>query len=106
MYPRGNTVDNLSVYLDVQGASELPLGWSRCVQFSFTVVNQVQRSKSITWGTLFAICALYFTSKLVLSICALYSQSNVCSLFRQQALLHTYSVDKDLAHIQLRILVR
>lgn len=51
MYPKGNTVDNLSVYLDVQGASELPLGWSRCVQFSFTVVNQLQRSKSITRET-------------------------------------------------------
>lgn len=71
MYSKGNTVDNLSVYLDVQGASELPLGWSRCVQFSFTVVNQLQRSKSITRGTLFAICALYFTFKLVFFSCCL-----------------------------------
>ncbi|KAM5549677.1 hypothetical protein ABKV19_000882 [Rosa sericea] len=51
MYPKGNTVDNLSVYLDVRGASELPLGWSRCVKFSLTLVNQLQHSQSITRET-------------------------------------------------------
>lgn len=56
MYPMGNTVDNLSVYLDVRGASELPLGWSRCVQFSLTVVNQLQHSLSKTRGILFPFC--------------------------------------------------
>lgn len=60
LYPKGReTVYNLSVSLDVEGGSELPLGWSRCAQFSLIMVNQLQRSKSITKGSLFAI--VYFT---------------------------------------------
>lgn len=71
MYPMGNTVDNLSVYLDVRGASELPLGWSRCVQFSLTVVNQLQHSLSITRGILFPFCFVYFTYMFGFFFCCL-----------------------------------
>ncbi|KAM5585459.1 hypothetical protein ABKV19_004710 [Rosa sericea] len=48
LYLKGNVVDCLSPYLDVPDASKLPQGWSRCAQFSLTVVNQLQPSESIT----------------------------------------------------------
>ncbi|PQM43263.1 hypothetical protein Pyn_40418 [Prunus yedoensis var. nudiflora] len=51
MYPRGNNVDYLSVYLDVTGSSTLPLGWARHARFSLTIVNQLQSSKSLTKDT-------------------------------------------------------
>ncbi|TQD74317.1 hypothetical protein C1H46_040158 [Malus baccata] len=53
MYPRGKkTVGYLSVYLDVTGSSTLPKGWARYAQFSLSVVNQLQSSKSITKGNI------------------------------------------------------
>ncbi|KAM0997406.1 hypothetical protein ACFX13_007378 [Malus domestica] len=52
MYPRGKkSVGSLSVYLDVTGSSTLPKGWARYAQFSLSVVNQLQSSKSITKDT-------------------------------------------------------
>ncbi|XP_040364398.1 uncharacterized protein LOC112173256 isoform X2 [Rosa chinensis] len=49
LFPNGReSVDDLSVSFDVEGGSELPLGWSRYAQLSMTMVNQLQRSKSIT----------------------------------------------------------
>lgn len=61
MYPRGNIVDCLSVYLDVTGSSTLPLGWARHARFSLTIVNQLQSSESLTKGTLFYVPVAYFT---------------------------------------------
>lgn len=61
MYPRGNNVEYLSVYLDVTGSSTLPLGWARHVRFSLTIVNQLQSSESLTKGTLFYVPVAYFT---------------------------------------------
>lgn len=61
MYPRGNNVDYLSVYLDVTGSSTLPLGWARYARFSLTIVNQLQSSESLTKGTLFYVLVAYFT---------------------------------------------
>ncbi|RXH82801.1 hypothetical protein DVH24_003299 [Malus domestica] len=52
MYPRGKkSAGSLSVYLDVTGSSTLPKGWARYAQFSLSVVNQLQSSKSITKDT-------------------------------------------------------
>ncbi|XP_050369575.1 uncharacterized protein LOC126787720 [Argentina anserina] len=50
IYPRGNNTNHLSVYLEVPDSSELPDGWSRYAQFSLTMVNQVNLSKSFTKG--------------------------------------------------------
>lgn len=61
MYPRGNNVDYLSVYLDVTGSSTLPLGWAISARFSLTIVNQLQSSESLTKGTLFYVPVAYFT---------------------------------------------
>ncbi|KAM7261657.1 hypothetical protein ACFE04_020734 [Oxalis oulophora] len=47
IFPKGNKVDYLSVYLDVSDLATLPNGWSRYAQFSFTVINQYNEKSSI-----------------------------------------------------------
>ncbi|KAJ1285596.1 hypothetical protein BS78_03G290900 [Paspalum vaginatum] len=47
VFPRGNNVDHLSMYLDVAEASLLPPGWTRYAQFSLAVVNQLDSKSSI-----------------------------------------------------------
>ncbi|XP_021824026.1 MATH domain and coiled-coil domain-containing protein At3g58340-like [Prunus avium] len=55
VYPKGSSgipgKHDLSIYLNVVNASALPSGWSRYAQFTLTVVNQVDRDKSITVET-------------------------------------------------------
>ncbi|XP_050138114.1 MATH domain and coiled-coil domain-containing protein At3g58250-like [Malus sylvestris] len=51
LYPRGNNVDFLSVYLVVAESSKLPPGWSRHAAFSLTLVNQLHPSNSKTLDT-------------------------------------------------------
>ncbi|KAJ7960362.1 ubiquitin carboxyl-terminal hydrolase 12 [Quillaja saponaria] len=41
IFPKGNNVDHLSMYLDVADSASLPYGWSRFAQFSLAVVNQI-----------------------------------------------------------------
>ncbi|KAF5805947.1 putative ubiquitinyl hydrolase 1 [Helianthus annuus] len=41
IFPKGNNVDHLSMYLDVADSTTLPYGWSRYAQFSLAVVNQI-----------------------------------------------------------------
>lgn len=67
MYPKGNNTNHLSVYLEVPDSSDLPNGWSRYAQFSLTMVNQVNHSKSFTKGTyIFYIVVLYIYAVLLL----------------------------------------
>ncbi|CAN7037389.1 hypothetical protein IGI04_004445 [Brassica rapa subsp. trilocularis] len=47
IFPKGNNVDHLSMYLDVADAASLPYGWSRYAQFSLAVVNQVHTRYTI-----------------------------------------------------------
>ncbi|CAN1258522.1 Ubiquitin C-terminal hydrolase 12 [Linum perenne] len=47
VFPKGNNVDHLSMYLDVADSSTLPYGWSRYAQFSLTVVNQIHQKGSV-----------------------------------------------------------
>ncbi|XP_019427988.1 PREDICTED: ubiquitin carboxyl-terminal hydrolase 13-like isoform X3 [Lupinus angustifolius] len=47
IFPKGNNVDHLSMYLDVADSTTLPYGWSRYAQFSLTVVNQIQSKYSV-----------------------------------------------------------
>ncbi|KAG4215794.1 hypothetical protein ERO13_A01G199000v2 [Gossypium hirsutum] len=51
IFPKGNNVDHLSMYLDVADSSALPYGWSRYAQFSLAVVNQVHHEYSIRKDT-------------------------------------------------------
>ncbi|CAI9765932.1 unnamed protein product [Fraxinus pennsylvanica] len=41
IFPKGNNVDSLSMYLDVADSATLPYGWNRYAQFSLAVVNQI-----------------------------------------------------------------
>ncbi|GER45747.1 ubiquitin carboxyl-terminal hydrolase [Striga asiatica] len=41
IFPKGNNVDHLSMYLDVADSANLPYGWNRYAQFSLAVVNQI-----------------------------------------------------------------
>uniref|UniRef100_A0A7N0UUN3 ubiquitinyl hydrolase 1 n=1 Tax=Kalanchoe fedtschenkoi TaxID=63787 RepID=A0A7N0UUN3_KALFE len=47
IFPKGNNVDHLSLYLDVADSATLPYGWSRHAHFSLSVVNQVYNKYSI-----------------------------------------------------------
>eukprot|EP00659_Diplonema_papillatum_P017399 gene17399-26734_t len=48
MYPNGNGVRYLSLYLDLANAHALPPGWSRTAQFSFTVRSRTNASQVVT----------------------------------------------------------
>ncbi|CAL9005234.1 unnamed protein product [Prunus brigantina] len=47
IFPKGNNVDHLSMYLDVADSGTLPYGWSRYAQFSLSIVNQLHSKYSI-----------------------------------------------------------
>ncbi|KAL5548633.1 hypothetical protein UlMin_003864 [Ulmus minor] len=47
IFPKGNNVDHLSMYLDVADSSTLPYGWSRYAQFSLSIVNQIHSKYSV-----------------------------------------------------------
>ena len=50
LFPNGNNVQQLSVYLDVADSATLPQGWSRQAHFSLTVQNQKDPAKSVVKG--------------------------------------------------------
>ena len=52
VFPKGNNVDHLSMYLDVADSTNLPYGWSRYNQFSLSVINQIHDKYSISKGIL------------------------------------------------------
>lgn len=47
IFPKGNNVDHLSMYLDVADSGSLPYGWSRYAQFSLSIVNQLHSKYSV-----------------------------------------------------------
>ncbi|KAK9279617.1 hypothetical protein L1049_013296 [Liquidambar formosana] len=51
IFPKGNNVDHLSMYLDVADSLSLPYGWSRYAQFSLAVVNQIHNKYSVRKDT-------------------------------------------------------
>ncbi|GBG84805.1 hypothetical protein CBR_g39181 [Chara braunii] len=51
IFPKGNNVDHLSIYLDVADSGTLPYGWSRCAQFTLGVINQIDPKYSIKKDT-------------------------------------------------------
>ncbi|XP_071734690.1 ubiquitin C-terminal hydrolase 12-like isoform X2 [Rutidosis leptorrhynchoides] len=51
IFPKGNNVDHLSMYLDVADSSALPYGWSRYAQFSLAVANQIHNKFTIRKDT-------------------------------------------------------
>ncbi|KAJ4979070.1 hypothetical protein NE237_009850 [Protea cynaroides] len=51
IFPKGNNVDHLSMYLDVADSANLPYGWSRYAQFSLAVVNQIHSKYTVRKDT-------------------------------------------------------
>lgn len=51
IYPKGNKVDHLSIYLDVADSATLPSGWSRYVSFILAVVSQSRPKLTIKHET-------------------------------------------------------
>ncbi|KAJ1432182.1 Ubiquitin specific protease, conserved site [Sesbania bispinosa] len=51
IFPKGNNVDYLSMYLDVADSANLPYGWSRYAQFSLAVINQIHNKYSVRKDT-------------------------------------------------------
>jgi len=47
LFPGGNNVQQLSVYLDVADSATLPQGWSRQAHFTLTVQNQKDHTKTV-----------------------------------------------------------
>ncbi|KAF8398034.1 hypothetical protein HHK36_016960 [Tetracentron sinense] len=47
IFPKGNKVDHLSMYLDVADSANLPNGWSRYAHFSLAVVNQINNKYTV-----------------------------------------------------------
>ncbi|KAG8100649.1 hypothetical protein GUJ93_ZPchr0013g36878 [Zizania palustris] len=47
IFPRGNNVEFLSMYLDVADSAVLPYGWTRYAQFSLSVANQMHNKFTI-----------------------------------------------------------
>ena len=50
LFPGGNNVQQLSVYLDVADSATLPQGWSRQAHFTLTVQNQKDHTKTVVKG--------------------------------------------------------
>ncbi|XP_022872265.1 ubiquitin carboxyl-terminal hydrolase 12-like [Olea europaea var. sylvestris] len=51
LYPKGNGVEYLSVYLDVPDSHSLPYRWIRAAKFSISLINQKDSKKTIKKGT-------------------------------------------------------
>ncbi|XP_060186404.1 ubiquitin C-terminal hydrolase 13-like isoform X2 [Lycium barbarum] len=51
IFPKGNNVDHLSMYLDVADSPSLPYGWSRYAQFSLAVLNQAHNKFTVRKDT-------------------------------------------------------
>ncbi|KAG6484795.1 hypothetical protein ZIOFF_053320 [Zingiber officinale] len=51
IFPKGNNVDHLSIYLDVADSATLPYGWNRYAQFALAVVNQIHGKYTIRKDT-------------------------------------------------------
>ncbi|KAJ9189110.1 hypothetical protein P3X46_000441 [Hevea brasiliensis] len=47
IYPKGNNVNYLSIYLEVADSTSLPRGWSREARYSFAVVNQINSRSTV-----------------------------------------------------------
>ena len=60
IFPKGNNVDHLSMYLDVADSGNLPYGWSRSAHFSLAIVNQIQQKFTTRKGISFHGLMLFF----------------------------------------------
>lgn len=60
LFPRGNNVDQLSIYLDVADSNQLPSGWTRFAHFNLAVLNQYEPKMSVRKGLALLACLLFY----------------------------------------------
>ncbi|KAJ7971377.1 Ubiquitin carboxyl-terminal hydrolase 12 [Quillaja saponaria] len=53
VFPNGNNVNHLSVYLDAADSANLPQSWSRFADFNLTLINQINSNYSLTKKSLY-----------------------------------------------------
>ncbi|CAL9184647.1 unnamed protein product [Musa hybrid cultivar] len=58
LFPKGNNVDSLSIYMDAADSASLVFGWTRFAHFGLTVINQIKSNRSITKDCQNIFCAL------------------------------------------------
>ncbi|EEF34812.1 MATH domain and coiled-coil domain-containing protein At3g58270 [Ricinus communis] len=51
IFPKGNNVDHLSIYIEVADSTSLPNGWSRDAAFGLAVINQFNNSATVRKDT-------------------------------------------------------
>lgn len=51
LFPKGNNVDYISLYLDVPEHQNFPIGWTRFAHFNLAIMNQVDRNHSVKKDT-------------------------------------------------------
>ncbi|XP_026398326.1 ubiquitin carboxyl-terminal hydrolase 13-like [Papaver somniferum] len=96
MFPKGNNVDYLSMYLSVADPDDLPYGWSRCAQFSLSVVNQINNEDTVRNDAL----PMKFTARR--SNCG---SSNIMPLSELYDLSRGYLVD-DTCIVETEVMIR
>ena len=79
LFPKGNNVDHLSVYLDVADSAQLPYGWSRFAHFTLAVVNQYDPKLTVKKGSYYNCFMLHeLFSVFILKYCKVY---HICSSY-------------------------
>lgn len=69
LFPKGNNVDHLSVYLDVADSVQLPYGWSRFAHFNLAVVNQYDPKSTVKKGLCLSVNFHTNDTALLLGFC-------------------------------------
>jgi hypothetical protein len=69
IFPKGNNVDYLSMYLDVADSASLPYGWCTYAQFGMTLVNQIMNMFSLRKGSLFSLFLTVVTKWITMLVC-------------------------------------
>ncbi|URE13160.1 ubiquitin carboxyl-terminal hydrolase [Musa troglodytarum] len=57
LFPKGNNVDSLSIYMDAADSASLVFGWTRFAHFGLTVIDQLKSNRSITKDSQNIFCA-------------------------------------------------
>ncbi|KAE8702112.1 hypothetical protein F3Y22_tig00110502pilonHSYRG00007 [Hibiscus syriacus] len=82
IYPKGNNVDYLSIYLGVANSATLPSGWSAYVQFGFAVIDQIDRRTSLTQGILLQQSHFYKTNETIMVVLLHFKSTQVMMSWR------------------------
>ncbi|KAE9447977.1 hypothetical protein C3L33_20136, partial [Rhododendron williamsianum] len=71
IYPKGNNVEYLSLYLDVGDSATLPYGWTRYARFSVSMINQIHNTLTVRKGKVLWLAANPLEDQLALTLLVL-----------------------------------